>query len=359
MMMRSGPNEPCVVLLTKRGYLKRVPESKFQANNRMAKGKSAKLPDSDSIRLLERCNSHDSMLIFLAEGRTYCFDVGKIPDSGVDSKGVLLKTMVAANRFQSDADSGGVTEMLAISNEELNSDSCLLFCTQDGFVKKVKRSMFKNSSMTQGRTCHMHDGDKLVLVEKIEDDDTFVVVSRKGQVLHCAHDDVRSMSLKAVGVKTMQLNEGDGVAGAAVVPDGKRVKNLRTGVHNADPSKSEVKRYLLLCSKQGLIKRVDMNDVRVMGRLTKGLRGWTNLREGDELLAPLVLDEQEEDIFVATKRGMVKRLKGSTIPLWKRDSGGLSMIQLAEGDSIRSIARARGDEEEEDDCERAANGAQL
>ena len=265
--------------------------------------------------------------------------------------------MVAASRFQSDADAGGVTEMLAISNEELGSDACLLFCTRDGLVKKVRRSMFRGGSMAAGRSCHLHEGDALVLVEKIEDGDTFVVVSKRGQVLHLAHDDagggarsareaLQVRSLAAKGVRTMQLGEGDAVAGAAVVRDGKRVVDARTGAHSAAPGLPPVRRYLLLCSKMGLVKRVEMDDFRVMGRLTRGLRGWANLDEGDELLAPLVLDEREEDIFVATARGMVKRLRGSSIPLRKRNSGGVSLIQLAEGDTVRSVARARGDEVE-------------
>ena len=344
-------NDPCVLLLTKKGYIKRVRESAFKLQGRRTKGaKGSVLADSDSIRYMERCNVHDTVLFFTSEGRCYGSQAVDVPELGRNAKGAVLTQVL--NQLPANAD---VTAMLTILSSDLQGEGHLVLFTQRGFVKRVERSQFLRIQKTGRSVINLEDGDKLTHVLPVSDDDSLCFASKQGKVVHCLAASIRPTSLVARGVLSMILDDDDGIAGLAVIHDGKTI--MERGRHGGGP-------WLLLSTKRGYLKRMSVTDFRLSQRRAVGLIGYKFLKKkkkkttssalqvnvaDDEILSVLVVENEDSHVFLASKEGIMKRASVHDFAPRSRMSAGLPAILLPDDDSLVSLALSDHDDDDEDE----------
>ena len=198
-------------------------------------------------------------------------------------------------------------------------------------------------------------GDKLTHVLPVSDDDSLCFASKQGKVVHCLAASIRPTSLVARGVLSMILDDDDGIAGLAVIHDGKTI--MERGRHGGGP-------WLLLSTKRGYLKRMSVTDFRLSQRRAVGLIGYKFLKKkkkkttssalqvnvaDDEILSVLVVENEDSHVFLASKEGIMKRASVHDFAPRSRMSAGLPAILLPDDDSLVSLALSDHDDDDEDE----------
>ena len=311
-------DEPCVITLSNRGYVKRVPLTEYKEQNRGGRGiKGAQVKEEDFLRLVFVAETHDSLMFFTNTGRLFLKDAYEIPEAARTSFGKPLVNFLNLQPGEQ------VLQLLPIRSFEGDVD--VMFATRNGTVKKTLLGDFKNVNRNGIRAINIEEGDELVEVRLVKPGEDVVMITRNGIGTRFCSDEVRRMGRAATGVRGLKLREGDAVCSLDVVDDSKT---------------------LLVATENGYGKRTEFNAYE---RKHRGAMGVTAIkgadRNGRVVSAHAVRDD--ESIISITSDGLMVRQRVVDITVVGRSGMGVKLVRLTEGAKLVSVSVVEAEPDEE------------
>ena len=304
-------DEPCVITLSNRGYVKRVPLTEYKEQNRGGRGiKGAQVKEEDFLRLVFVAETHDSLMFFTNTGRLFLKDAYEIPEAARTSFGKPLVNFLNLQPGEQ------VLQLLPIRSFEGDVD--VMFATKNGTVKKTLLGDFKNVNRNGIRAINIEEGDELVEVRLVKPGEDVVMITRNGIGTRFNSDEVRRMGRTAAGVRGIKLREGDAVCSLDVVDDAKT---------------------LLVATENGYGKRTEFSAYE------RKHRGGMGVTAGHVVAAHAVRDD--ESIISITSDGLMVRQRVVDITVVSRSGMGVRLVRLTEGATLVSLSVADAEPDEE------------
>jgi DNA gyrase subunit A len=321
-------DEEMVVLMTDRGYLKRVTADSFRTQGRGGRGVAgAKLRDEDVITHLLHTSAHAYLLFFSNRGKVYRLKAHRIPLRERTSQGMAIVNLL---NLQPDERIEAI-----IDTRDYETHRYLFFVTRNGVVKKTAFNAYDSSRSDGLIAIGLRDGDELVKVLPTSGDDDLLIVTRRGQGIRFSEDDVRPMGRQASGVRGIKLRNTDEVVGAdAVTGDGA---------------------VLLSITDQGFGKRTQVSNFNVQGRGGQGVRAHRLPEARGELLSGFLVEDGDE-VLLITDSGVVIRTSVADISVQGRDATGVRVMDPGTESRVAAIARVLGDTDADQGSEGDAGG---
>jgi DNA gyrase subunit A len=310
-------DEDVVISISHSGYIKRTYLSSYRSQRRGGRGRvGMKTRDEDFVDQLFIASTHSYVLIFTDRGRVYWLKVHEIPDVGPQGKGKAAVNLVRLQPGEK------IAAFLAARSFE--GGGYVLLATRKGIVKKTELAAFSNPRPSGIIALSVEDDDALIEAVLTSGADEVLLATREGMAIHFSEEDVRPMGRAAYGVKGIELESGDEVVALEVVAEG----------------------TVLTATANGYGKKTDLGEYRLQSRGGKGLINIkTSGRNGPVVGVKLL--RREEEVMLITEKGMIIRLDTSEISTIGRNTQGVTLIQLEEGDHLVSVARlAERDAEE-------------
>ena len=311
-------DEDVAISITHSGYIKRTSITSYRAQRRGGRGRMGmKTKDEDFVSNLFIASTHSYILIFTNRGRIYWLKVHEIPDVGPQGKGKAIVNLVQLQ--------GGEKLAAFCAVRDFGSGGFVLLATRRGIVKKTELAAFSNPRPSGIIALSVEDGDQLIDAVLTSGEDELLIGTETGMAIHFSEKDARPMGRTAYGVKGIELDEGDAVVSLQVVRAGGTV---------------------LTVTRNGYGKRTTLDEYRIQSRGGKGL---IDIKASDRN-GPVVgvnFLRGEEQVMLITEKGMIIRLNTAEISTIGRNTQGVRLIQLEEGDHLVSVARLA--EREDDD----------
>ncbi|MBQ1627582.1 MAG: DNA topoisomerase (ATP-hydrolyzing) subunit A [Treponema sp.] len=310
--------EDMVILISKLGYIKRVPVSLYKSQGRGGKGTiSAKLVEEDYINQLFIASTHDYLMFITNEGKAYWIKVHEIPEASKTSRGSHIKSLLMVNANEE------ITT--TVSLKDFSETEYLFMATANGVVKKTPTFEFRNAKARGIQAVRLDDGDKLVSAILSSGNDEILLVSRRGQALRITEEEVRPMGRSGRGVAGMKLADGDELCGAIhVEPDAK----------------------ILVVTEKGIGKRVDFEEFSAHGRGTGGQKVFGNVDDKGEIIGALTVKDSDS-VMCITSQGTSLRVDADSISKQGRSSSGVKVVDISSPDYVVGIDRiAQSDEKD-------------
>ncbi len=312
------PEEDVVVTLSHGGYAKAQPIGGYQAQRRGGRGRSAtRVKDEDFIDKLFVANTHDTILCFSSRGKVYWLKVYQVPQASRGSRGkpiVNLLPLEAGERIYT-----------IVPVREFDAESFVFMATSGGTVKKTPLSQFSRPRSSGIIAIDLRNGDKLVDAKITDGNAEILLVTSSGKGIRFQESDVRPMGRGAAGVRGIKLPEGHEVIAVSIVQDG----------------------LVLTATENGYGKRTSIEDFPVQGRGGQGVIAiQTTARNGRTVGAVLVAEDDE--IMLISSNGTLIRTPVDDISIQGRNTQGVRLIRVEEGQRLVGVARIEplGDEEE-------------
>jgi len=318
-------NEPMVVTITHRGYIKRVPLKQYEKQKRGGKGKIAITTyDDDFIESFFVSDTHDTLMFVTDRGQLYWLKVYKIPEGSRTAKG---KAVVNLIQLQADE-----KIMEIIPTTDFDETKSLAFFTKNGIVKRTNLSEFKNIRSVGVRAITLDDDDELVTAKVVLEETKYLfIVTKKGMCIRFEVGDAREIGRTARGVAGIRFKEeGDRVVGATVIH------------HDQEE--------LLTVTEKGIGKRTTAEEYRLQNRGGKGVIAMKLTPKTADLVAVVIVDE-DMDLMALTSSGKMIRVDMQTIRKAGRNTSGVKVVHVESGDVVASVARCPKEEVDELDGE--------
>ncbi len=315
------PNEPMVVTITHRGYIKRVPVKQYEKQHRGGKGKTAVTThDDDFIENFFISNTHDTLMFVTDRGQLYWLKVYKIPEGSRTAKG---KAVVNLIQLQPDENI-----MAIIPTTDFDESKSLAFFTKNGIVKRTNLSEFKNIRSVGVRAITLDEEDELVTAKIVLPQTQWLfVLTKKGMCIRFPVTDAREIGRTARGVTAIRFKiEGDFVVGATTI-------------------QSE-EQELLTVAEKGIGKRTEAGEYRLQSRGGKGVVAMKLTPKTGDAVGVVIVDE-DKDLMVLTQSGKMIRVDMQSIRKAGRNTSGVKIVRLDSGDKVNSIASCPKEEKEE------------
>ena len=316
------PDAPCVITLSNRGYIKRVPLTEYRETNRGAKGiKGGQVKEEDFIRLVFVAQTHDSLLFITNTGRLFMKDAYQIPEAPRTSFGRPLVNLLKLQEGEQ------VLNLLPIRSFEGDVD--IFFATRQGTVKRTLLGEFKNVNRNGIRALIIHEGDSLVDVRLVKPTDDVIMLSRNGRAMRFAAEDVRRMGRGAAGVRGFRLKEGDEVVSLDAVDDEKT---------------------LFIATANGYGKRCEFKDFTRHARGGQGMIGIKGADRNGAVVAAHTVSE-DESVISMTSDQMMSRNRVADFSVQSRTAKGVKLLNLHEGATLVSVSVCASEEPTEASAE--------
>lgn len=310
--------EDVVVTMSHRGFIKRFPVSGYRKQGRGGKGVTgAGTKDDDFIEHMFIASTHQYILFFTDRGKCYWLKVFEIPEGGRASRGRSILNLIEKEKEEN------ITAFVTV--KEFDDSHYLVMATQQGTIKKTVLSAYGNVRKGGINAINIVKTDKLISVKMTDGNNDIVLGTRNGFAIRFTEKDVRDMGRVATGVRGIKLAKGDLVVGLLVI---KRNDNI------------------LVVTEKGFGKRSDINDYRITHRGGKGIiTVKTNDKVGKMIAMMEVVDGDE--LVIISSHGMVIRQSIAAIRVMGRNTQGVRVIRLKDGDSIADIAKVIPEDETE------------
>ena len=320
--------EDMVITITHSGYIKRFPVSGYRRQKRGGVGViGADTKETDSLEHLFVASTHHHILFFTDRGKCYWLKVHEIPQAGRGSRGRAIINLIAVEK--------GENVKAVVPVKSFDDQHFVFMATRQGQVKKTNLDAFSNPRKTGINAIKINTDDELIDAKLTDGTNDIILGTYKGKAIRFKESNVRPMGRTAAGVRGISLDKDDRVVGMVVV--------RREGT-------------LLVVTDLGYGKRSNISDYRVTSRGGKGIITLhTTDRVGNMIAMMEVLDE--EDLLIISEKGKVIRQNISKIKVIGRNTQGVRLISLNDGDSVADVARVVREEEakEEDSKEEESN----
>ncbi len=308
--------EDMVITVSHTNYIKRIPVSTYRRQRRGGRGLNGMgTKEDDWVEHLFIASTHDYVMFFTEHGQVYWLKVYDVPQGGRAARGKPIVNCIAV---KPDERIASLVPVRAFSD-----DRFLTFATRNGTVKKTVLSAYGNVRATGINAINIEAGDQLIDVQVTDGTNDIVLATRHGMSIRFHEKDVREMGRATTGVKGIELEPNDAVIGMVVV---------------------RREATLLVVAEHGLGKRSELGDYRVQHRGGKGI---ITLRRTDRTGDVVALKEviPGDELMVITRGGVIIRLPVNDIRVIGRNTQGVKMINLDEGDTVQDVARVVNEEE--------------
>ncbi|MBP3250313.1 MAG: DNA gyrase subunit A [Ruminococcus sp.] len=312
------PEEDCVVTLTNNGYIKRMPVTEYKTQRRGGRGITGmKQRDEDFVDEMFICGSHDNILFISNKGIMYKLKCYEIPDGSKASRGFNLINLLPLSEGEKIA--------AMIKTTDFSDERFITMVTKKGKIKRTNLSLYKNVRKNGLIAIGLDEGDEIAGVRMTDGHEQLFIATRNGMAIRLEEDKGRALSRSAHGVKAIKLREGDYVVGMA------RVRENAT---------------LLTVTENGYGKRTDLDSYRIQNR---GGYGLTNYKV-DEIrghVCGIKIVDEDDDIILVSSDGIIIRILASDIRVMGRIAKGVRVMRVNEGAKVVAFTRAEHDEEAE------------
>ncbi|MBB0990845.1 DNA gyrase subunit A [Dietzia maris] len=319
--------EDVVVTITETGYAKRTRTDLYRAQKRGGKGvRGAELKQDDIVRHFFVSSTHDWLLFFTTKGRVYRIKAYELPEANRTARGQHVANLLA---FQPEERIAGVIRIKGYQDAPY-----LVLATRNGLVKKSRLEDYDSPRSGGLIAVNLRDGDELVGAALAGPDDDLLLVSEKGQSIrfHANDDTLRPMGRATSGVMGMRFNDGDALLSMSVV--------------RAESSDQE-KYFLLVATERGYSKRTALSEYTAQGRGGKGVLTLMFDPKRGKLVGATIVELQDE-LYAITSSGGVIRTFAKQVRKAGRQTKGVRLMNLADGDSLLAIARNADEPDDED-----------
>jgi DNA gyrase subunit A len=322
------PNEEMVVTISHMGYIKRTALSEYKSQGRGGVGnKGVKHRDEDFVEHLFVTRAHNYMLFFTEAGRCFWMRVYEIPEGGKVSKGRAIQNLInmpsedTVRAFVSTGD---------LKDEEYVNSNYIVMCTKKGTIKKTSLEAYSRPRSNGINAITVRDGDMLLEAKLTNGTCEIVLAKRSGKAIRFNEEKVRPMGRTAAGVRGVRLeDENDEVIGMVSAP--KEAEDIS----------------IMVVSERGYGKRTDLEDYRITGRGGKGVKT-LNITEKTGNLVAIKDVTDENDLMIITKNGITIRLRMEDVRVMGRATQGVRVIKIRDKDDIASVAKVPKTEDEEE-----------
>ncbi len=320
--------EQVVVTITHQGLIKRTPIDAYRAQGRGGVGmRGTGKRDDDFIEHLFASESHDYILFFTDHGQCYWLRVFEIPEGSRTAKGRSIRNLI-----QIEPDDR-IRAVLAVTKEDFEDEAFLnnhyvLMGTRQGQVKKTPLEAFSRPRVDGIIAISIDEGDELLEATLTDGDNTVVVASSGGRAVHFDEDDARPMGRNTRGVRGMTLDADEEMVGLFAVPPGEAP-------------------CVLTVSANGYGKRTPIGEYRIQGRGGKGLITMNRTKRTGPLVTIKGVKE-DDDLMIITENGIMIRTSVDGISTMGRNTQGVRVINLKQGDSIADVTRVIPEEAEDE-----------
>lgn len=313
------PDEEVIITVSRDGFIKRLPPGTYRTQKRGGSGKiGAAVAEEDFIQHLVVANTHDSVLLFTSTGKVFLSKVHEIPVATRTSKGRALVNFLEIAQEEAITAIVPVKFDIKKSKTQENIGKFLVMITRSGIIKKTEVSDFANVRRSGLIAIKLHKDDELNWVKLTSGKDEIILVTQKGQAIRFSENDVRDMGRNASGVNAMRLKSGDLIAGADVISSLKKDGEM-----------------LVVLSK-GYAKRTPIKFYKRQKRAGSGIKTAKVTAKTGEIVSAKILDPEEEDLIVISKKGQLIRTPIKHISVLGRATQGVRVMKLKDGDQIGS-----------------------
>ena len=299
-------DDEMIITISHLGYIKRTALSEFRAQNRGGVGaKGSDTRDEDFIEYIYPASMHNYMLFFTQKGRCYWLKVYDIPEGSKNSKGRAIQNML---NIDSDDKVNAFIRCKNLTDPEYNSTHNLIFCTKNGIIKKTKLEAYSRPRVNGVNAIFIREDDQVVEVRLTDGDSEVLLANKSGYAIRFHESTVREMGRMSTGVKGMTLSEGDEVVGMICMPKG-------------------TENTVMVVSEQGYGKRSDLEDYRITNRGGKGVKT-INVTEKTGQLVAIKSVNDKNDLVIINKSGITLRLNVADIRVMGRATQGVRLIYL-------------------------------
>ncbi|AXK71890.1 DNA gyrase subunit A [Lysobacter sp. TY2-98] len=318
--------EDVVVTLSHAGYAKRQPVAAYRAQKRGGRGRNAaKTKDEDFIDQLWLVNTHDTLLTFTSAGRVFWLSVHQLPEASAASRGRPIINWIPLE--------AGEQVQAVVPVREYTEGQYVFFATRNGTVKKTPLTEFAFRLQRGKIAISLDEGDALVNAELTDGTRDIMMFASNGKAVRFSESEVRPMGRGATGVRGMRLAEGEEGA------DGAKVVSLIVVDGNGD---------ILTASQRGFGKRTPLEDFPRKGRGTQGVIALKTTERNGDMVGAIQLSDHHE-VLLISDAGTLVRTPAADISQVGRNTQGVTLIRLGEGECLQAIERVDVSLDEEGD----------
>ena len=310
-------DEESVLVVTRGGYVKRTNPSEYRVQKRGGVGVvDLNTKEEDVVTTLLTTSAHSDLLFFTDFGKVYHCKMHEIPEGRRATKGKSIMNFLSLTAEEK------VTSVLSVRKGEWEGDWNLLMITKNGVAKKSDASAFKDVRRSGLIAINLHDGDSLIAASFVGTGDEVSLITHGGQQIRFKESDVRRMGRVAAGVSGMKLKKGDYIVAADVLEKGAKDKEI------------------LVVTEKGFGKTTPAKEYKVQKRGGSGIKTAKVTAKTGNVIGGAVLggeDKEEGELVVMSRKGQVIKLPLKDVPTLGRDTQGVKIMRLREGDAIASI----------------------
>ncbi len=322
--------ENIVIAMTKFGYIKRMPEELFKAQNRGGKGiRGMQTIDEDYIESLIVTTTHNYLMFFTNTGRVYRLKGYDIPEAGRTARGVAIVNLLQLQPEEK------VTAVIPLKSYE--DGKYLFMATKNGMVKKTDISEYYNVRKTGLTAIVLREDDELIEVKATNGDDDVFLITKKGMAIRFKETDVRKTGRTSMGVKGIHLGKEDVVISMQMSAQGEKI---------------------LLVTEHGMGKRTLTSEFNAQNRGGKGVKCYKITEKTGELVGAKIVTD-ENDIMIITTEGIIIRTSCDGISTLGRVTSGVKVINLNYNNNVKVASMTEVQKEEFDDSSIEATEGEL
>ena len=314
------PVENVVLTLTNKGYIKRVPSDTYRIQNRGGVGiKGMATNEEDFVEHLINAKSHDYILFFTSKGRVFRIKGYEIPEYARQSKGLPIVNLLKLDKDEK------VTSLLKTSNDD--EFKYLVFATKQGLIKRTEITEFDSIRNNGKKALTLKEDDELISVKKTAGNNEILMASSNGRMVRFNEDAIRVMGRSASGVRGINLSDGSSLVGMEVVEEGQDV---------------------LVVTEKGYGKKTPVAEYRITNRGGKGVKT-INITEKNGSIVSFKTVDNDKDLMIITNEGVIIRLDVNQISTMSRVTQGVRLINLRENQVVSSTAIIDKEENEDEE----------
>ncbi|MDD4553246.1 MAG: DNA gyrase subunit A [Bacteroidales bacterium] len=311
-------DENVVITISHMGYIKRTPLTEYRRQNRGGRGtKGSEIRDEDFLEHLFIATNHNYLLLFTEKGKCFWLRVFEIPEGGKTSKGRAIQNLV---NLDVDNKVRAIINVKDLKDNEYASSNFIILATKKGTIKKTSLEAYSRPRQNGINAITINEGDQLLEARLTQGTDEVVLALKSGRAIRFNEKTVRPMGRNAIGVRGITLaGSNDEVIGMICIPLDRKAE-------------------VLVVSENGYGKRSDLDDYRITNRGGKGVK---TLNITDKTGALIAINDvtDNDDIMIINKSGVIIRMAVSDLRIIGRATQGVRLIKIDEGDAIAAVAK--------------------
>jgi DNA gyrase subunit A len=320
-------DENVVITISHLGYIKRTALSEYRVQNRGGKGmKGSEVRDEDFLEHLFVATNHNYLLLFTEKGKCFWMRAFEVPEGTKASKGRAIQNLIS---IEPDDKVRAYINVKDLKDEEYTANNFIILATQRGTIKKTSLAAYSRPRINGINAITIHDGDQLLEAKLTHGEDEVVMALKSARAIRFNEKTVRPMGRNAAGVRGIRLSiKDDEVVGMICLPKEKKME-------------------ILVVSENGYGKRSDIDDYRVTNRGGKGVKT-LNITEKTGVLIAIKGVTDNDDLMIINKSGIIIRMAVADLRIMGRATQGVRLIKIKEGDAIAAVTKVDVEEEGHD-----------